>query len=128
MRQFAEMASIPNPYLSQIERGLREPSQRVVAAIARSFEMSAELSMRRRRRAARAAQSDVRQALQSDPAVTSRQRRAVFEVYDAFVALKARRSGRFSWVGRLATFPRASAGVGGLARRRRCRCARSERR
>ena len=42
MRQFAEMAGISNPYLSQIERGLREPSQRVVDAIARSLEISVD--------------------------------------------------------------------------------------
>ena len=42
MRQFAGMAGISNPYLSQIERGLREPSERVVDAIARSLETSAD--------------------------------------------------------------------------------------
>jgi transcriptional regulator with XRE-family HTH domain len=92
MRQFAQMSGISNPYLSQIERGLREPSQRVVDAIARSLEMSADALY------AQAgivptpapAHSGVRQALQSDPALTSRQRRAVLEVYDAFVALNAR--------------------------------------
>src|SRR3954451_20213689 len=42
MRQFAQMAGISNPYLSQIERGLRAPSQRVVDAIARSLETSAD--------------------------------------------------------------------------------------
>ena len=41
MRQFAEMAGISNPYLSQIERGLREPSERVLEAIAESLETSA---------------------------------------------------------------------------------------
>ena len=42
MRQFAQMAGISNPYLSQIERGLRAPSQRVVDAIARSLETSTD--------------------------------------------------------------------------------------
>ena len=42
MRQFADMAGISNPYLSQIERGLREPSERVVEAIAKSLETSAD--------------------------------------------------------------------------------------
>ena len=42
MRQFAEMAGISNPYLSQIERGLREPSERVLEAIAESLETSSE--------------------------------------------------------------------------------------
>ena len=42
VREFARRAGISNPYLSQIERGLREPSERVVDAIARSLETTAE--------------------------------------------------------------------------------------
>ena len=42
MRQFAQMAGISNPYLSQIERGLREPSERVVDSIARSLQTTTE--------------------------------------------------------------------------------------
>jgi len=95
MRRFAEMAGISNPYLSQIERGLREPSQRVVDAIARSLEMSvdalyAEAGIEPLPEPAR---SDVRQALQSDPALTSGQRRALLEVYDGFVGLNELRRG-----------------------------------
>ena len=42
MRQLADLVGISNPYLSQIERGLREPSERVLEAIADNLEMSAE--------------------------------------------------------------------------------------
>ncbi len=42
MRQFAELVGISNPYLSQIERGLREPSEKVVEAIARNLDVSAD--------------------------------------------------------------------------------------
>src|SRR4051794_19580598 len=42
MRQFATLAGISNPYLSQIERGLREPSERVLEAIAAALQVSAE--------------------------------------------------------------------------------------
>ena len=54
MRQFASMAGISNPYLSQIERGLREPSERVLDAIARSLETSTDALVRAGRHQARA--------------------------------------------------------------------------
>ena len=43
MRQFARMAGISNPYLSQIERGLRAPSEQVLSAIAQSLETSVDV-------------------------------------------------------------------------------------
>ena len=42
MRQFAELAGISNPYLSQIERGLRAPSEQVLDAIAKTLRVSAD--------------------------------------------------------------------------------------
>src|ERR671938_274911 len=42
MRQFADLVGISNPYLSQIERGLREPSERVLEGIAKSLQISVE--------------------------------------------------------------------------------------
>jgi transcriptional regulator with XRE-family HTH domain len=42
MRQFAGMVGISNPYMSQIERGLRDPSERVLAEIARNLDVSAD--------------------------------------------------------------------------------------
>src|SRR6188472_4805481 len=50
MRQFADLVGISNPYLSQIERGLRDPSERVLEAIADNLEMSAETLKRHRAR------------------------------------------------------------------------------
>ena len=43
VRQLAELSGISNPYLSQIERGLREPSEQVVEAIAQQLELSADV-------------------------------------------------------------------------------------
>jgi transcriptional regulator with XRE-family HTH domain len=40
LRQLADLVGISNPYLSQIERGLREPSEKVLDAIARNLELS----------------------------------------------------------------------------------------
>ena len=84
MRRFAQLAGISNPYLSQIERGLREPSERVVEAIARSLETSAEALYEE---AGLVAEEDdaVPAAIASDPALTPRQRKIMLEVYDAFV-------------------------------------------
>jgi len=96
MRQFAQMAGISNPYLSQIERGLRAPSQRVVDAIARSLETSADALYEQaginiEDEAEEA--PGVRAAIEGDRALTPRQRRALLEVYDAFVATAERRRG-----------------------------------
>ena len=94
MRQFATMAGISNPYLSQIERGLREPSERVVDAIARSLDTSVgalyeQAGMRSRDEAD---EPGTRAAIEADARLTGRQRRALLEIYDSFVALN-RRSG-----------------------------------
>jgi transcriptional regulator with XRE-family HTH domain len=88
MRKFAGMAGISNPYLSQIERGLREPSERVVDAIARSLETSAEALYEE---AGLVADDDseleaVPTAIAADPALTPRQRRVLLDVYEAFSA------------------------------------------
>jgi transcriptional regulator with XRE-family HTH domain len=92
MRQFATMAGISNPYLSQIERGLREPSERVVDAIARSLETSVDalyaeagISIPEDEDAGGA-----RAAIEADDRLTARQRRTLLEMYDSFVALNGR--------------------------------------
>jgi transcriptional regulator with XRE-family HTH domain len=90
MRQLADLVGISNPYLSQIERGLREPSERVVEAIADNLEMSAEtLKQYRPRPAAETSgESAVVAAIRADPDLSSRERAALIEVYQAFVARK----------------------------------------
>ena len=90
MRQFADLVGISNPYLSQIERGLREPSERVLDAIADNLEMSAEALKRHRPRPAAAAseQSAVVAAIRADPELGAKERAALIEVYEAFVARK----------------------------------------
>jgi len=88
MRRFAQLAGISNPYLSQIERGLREPSERVVEAIARSLQTSADALYEE---AGLVAEEDpaagaVAAAIAADPDLTPRQRKIMLEVYEAFVA------------------------------------------
>lgn len=88
LRRFAEAVGISNPYLSQIERGLRAPSEQVVEAVARSLEMSPDdlYEMAGVPSPEEAASSPVVVAVEADPALTPRQRRALLDVYDAFVA------------------------------------------
>ena len=91
MRQLADLVGISNPYLSQIERGLREPSERVVDAIADNLEMSAEALKRHRVRVEEADEGEepaVIAAIRADKELTAGQRRALIEVYEAFVALR----------------------------------------
>jgi transcriptional regulator with XRE-family HTH domain len=90
MRQLANMVGISNPYLSQIERGLREPSEKVLDAIATNLELSAD-SLYEQAGRARAGNGDedegepaVVEAIKADPRLTGRQRQAMLEVYEAF--------------------------------------------
>ena len=87
MRQFAELAGISNPYLSQIERGLRAPSEAVLEAIAASLRTSAD-SLREQAGVPRQddGESPVVAAIRADDRLTTAQRRALLEVYRAFSA------------------------------------------
>jgi transcriptional regulator with XRE-family HTH domain len=80
MRQVAAMAGISNPYLSQIERGLRAPSEDVLRAIAESLNVSADLL---RGDEPPDGSADVIEAIQSDRDLTSSQRRSLIEAYEA---------------------------------------------
>jgi transcriptional regulator with XRE-family HTH domain len=94
MRQFAQAAGISNPYLSQIERGLREPSQRVVQAIANSLRTSADALYAEAGitpEAEPAPPPDLAAAVAADPALDDAGRRLLLEAHAAFVA--AGRSG-----------------------------------
>jgi transcriptional regulator with XRE-family HTH domain len=88
MRQFADLAGISNPYLSQIERGLREPSERVLDAIAAALQVSADTLYEQAGMTVgeEPETAALEQAIREDPRLTGRQRQALLEVYRAFVA------------------------------------------
>lgn len=89
MRQFAELAGISNPYLSQIERGLRAPSQQVLEGIAEALKVSANALYQQAGVPAPGDDADssaVLDAIASDERLTARQRTSLREVYEAFVA------------------------------------------
>jgi transcriptional regulator with XRE-family HTH domain len=91
MREFARMAGISNPYLSQIERGLRAPSEQVLHAIAETLKVSAETLYEQAGVGAKEAEpSKVLEAIREDPRLTGRQRQALTQVYEAFIAVGAR--------------------------------------
>lgn len=84
LRQLAERAGVSNPYLSQIERGLRKPSADVLAQIAKGLRVSAEvLYVRAGILEARHA-SPVRDALLVDDSISERQKQMLLEIYESF--------------------------------------------
>jgi transcriptional regulator with XRE-family HTH domain len=89
MRQFAQIAGISNPYLSQIERGLRAPSERVLDGIASALKVSSDALYEQAGMPApgdEAAECAVLDAIAEDPRLSARQRAALKEVYEAFVS------------------------------------------
>lgn len=91
MREFARLAGISNPYLSQIERGLRAPSEQVLHAIADTLKISADTLYEHAGVAPEAeGPAKVVEAIRADPRLTGRQRQALIEVYEAFVGVGAR--------------------------------------
>ena len=93
MRQFAELAGISNPYLSQIERGLRAPSEQVLDSIAKTLKVSADVLYDQAgvpRPGDEPESTAVLDAIAADDRLTARQRTALREVYEAFVAASPR--------------------------------------
>jgi transcriptional regulator with XRE-family HTH domain len=92
LRQLSEVAGISNPYLSQIERGLKRPSAEILQSLAKGLRISAEslyvragiLEDRTDRDDARAV--DVRSAILSDPLLGDRQRSVLLDVYECFTS------------------------------------------
>jgi transcriptional regulator with XRE-family HTH domain len=90
MRQFAAMAGISNPYLSQIERGLREPSEHVAEAIAKALRTSVDALYKEAGIDEEQPESAVADAIAADPDLTARQRQALLTSYEAFLAVNGR--------------------------------------
>ena len=99
LRQLAELTDVSNPYLSQIERGLHEPSVRVLKSIARALNVSAETLLSQAgllegeeaggaSGVGRASRSgpDTEAAIRSDPRLTDAQKNALLAVYRSYIA------------------------------------------
>src|SRR6516165_10524197 len=84
MRQLASAAGVSNPYLSQIERGLRRPSAEILQQIAKGLRISAEaLYVQAGFWEARRRAPGGRPALLAVPDLTKRQRKVLLEIYDS---------------------------------------------
>lgn len=94
LRQLAQAADVSNPYLSQVERGLRRPSAEILAQIAKALQISAEsLYLRAGILEPRQGDPSVTAALASDSTLTDRQRQSLLEIYAAFQSENAAHRG-----------------------------------
>lgn len=84
VRQLAEKAGVSNPYLSQIERGLRKPSADVLNQIAKALRVSAEVLYVRAGILEPSEPSEVRDAIVNDVAITERQKQVLLDIYTSF--------------------------------------------
>jgi len=85
LRQLAQSAGISNPYLSQIERGLRRPSADILQQIAKGLRISAEaLYVQAGFLEDRPPGSVVREAVLTDQELTERQKQMLIEIYESF--------------------------------------------
>lgn len=89
LRQLADQAGVSNPYLSQIERGLRKPSADVLQQIAKALRISAEQLYVRAGIVSPDIESvgSVELAILADPGLTERQKQSLLDVYSSFLAL-----------------------------------------
>jgi transcriptional regulator with XRE-family HTH domain len=86
LRQLADAAGVSNPYLSQIERGLRKPSAEILQQLAKALRISAEtlyvqagiLDERDRE------ETEVRSVILADPTINERQKQVLLQIYESF--------------------------------------------
>jgi len=84
LRKLAQAAGVSNPYLSQIERGIRKPSAKVLQGIAKGLRISAEQLYVRAGMLDDREEHDVVAAILADPAITEKQKQALVQVYTTF--------------------------------------------
>ena len=84
LRQLAELTDVSNPYLSQIERGLRNPSAEILQAIAKALDLSAETLYVRAGILDERGDGDVESAIARDGYLTEHQRATLIEMYRTF--------------------------------------------
>ena len=95
IRDLARSAGVSNPYLSQIERGIRKPSAEILQQIARALEISAESLYVRAGilDGTPPAASSVPEAIMNDEKLTVEQRQSLLSVYRTFVSANEQQGG-----------------------------------
>lgn len=87
LRKLSELAGVSNPYLSQIERGLRKPSAEILQQIARALEISSEtLYVRAGILEERPDEADLVGEIRRDPWIDEEQKRTLIQIYQSFRA------------------------------------------
>ena len=87
LRKLATQAGVSNPYLSQIERGLRQPSAKILKDIAKALRISAEtLYVRAGILDGDAEAADLEAGILRDPHLTERQKQVLIDIYRSFRA------------------------------------------
>jgi transcriptional regulator with XRE-family HTH domain len=85
LRKLSEMAGVSNPYLSQIERGMRKPSAEILRQIARALEISSEeLYIRAGILDERDGEPDLVAEIRRDPYITEDQKKTLVHIYESF--------------------------------------------
>lgn len=86
LRKLAETAGISNPYLSQIERGLRKPSAEILKSIARALSIRAETLYERAGLLEGFESPTMLEAIEADDRLSKGQKQALTEIYTSFVS------------------------------------------
>lgn len=92
LRQLSALTQVSNPYLSQLERGLHEPSMRVLRSIAEALNISAETLLEQaglNKESAAPDEQTTEVALRSDSRLTESQKHALLGVYRSYVQANA---------------------------------------
>jgi transcriptional regulator with XRE-family HTH domain len=84
LRKLSEMAGISNPYLSQIERGLRKPSAEILQQIARALEISSETLYVRAGILEEREGADLVAEIRRDPSLSEEQKKTLVRIYTSF--------------------------------------------
>src|SRR4029079_2634942 len=94
LRQLAKSAGVSNPYLSQIERGVKKPSAEILAQIAKGLRISAETLYVRAGILDERSTGDVVAAVLADPGLGEPHKRILLDVYESFRAEHAAEGAR----------------------------------